>query len=167
MNRLLSHAVGHLSGKFRTATDAEKRRFMMVFRDCDTGSNGYLSREDLKMAVVTLFGYKPSKYEADQMMKGCEGSEGITETQFLSLMSSKLAAQDRDEEIRQIFMTFDTHCRGFVTVDDLHRAFSEVAPRIPRHRVDTLFKEVDRDGDGRVSYRDFEFMMKYSLDDGF
>lgn len=26
--------------------------------------------------------------------------------------------------------------------------------------------ELDGDGDGRVSYRDFEFMMKYSLADG-
>ena len=28
-------------------------------------------------------------------------------------------------------------------------------------------REIDRDGDGRVSYRDFEFMMKYSLEEGF
>ncbi|XP_022099389.1 EF-hand calcium-binding domain-containing protein 11-like [Acanthaster planci] len=167
MDRLLFHSVGHFPGKFRTVTDAEKRRIMMVFCDCDYGSKGYLCREDLKIAVVTLFGYKPSKYEVDQMMKGCKDTEGITEKQFLSLMSSKMAAQDRDEEIRHIFMTFDTHCRGFITIDDLRRAFSEVAPHIPRHRVESLFREVDRDGDGRVGYLDFEFMMKYSLEDGF
>ena len=28
-------------------------------------------------------------------------------------------------------------------------------------------REVDRDGDGRVSYRDFEFMMKYRSQDSF
>ena len=39
-------------------------------------------------------------------------SIGMTEEQFLSLMSSKMAAQDRDEEIRQIFMTFDTLCES-------------------------------------------------------
>jgi hypothetical protein len=26
-------------------------------------------------------------------------------------------------------------------------------------------REIDRDGDGRVSYKDFEFMMKYSSDE--
>ena len=30
-----------------------------------------------------------------------------------------------------------------------------------------VFREIDRDGDGRVSYRDFEFMMKFRLADGF
>lgn len=32
-----------------------------VFRLCDQEQKGYLNREDLKMAVVMLFGYKPSK----------------------------------------------------------------------------------------------------------
>lgn len=30
-----------------------------------------------------------------------------------------------------------------------------------------LFREIDRDGDGRVSYKDFEYMMKYSMENGF
>lgn len=30
--------------------------------------------------------------------------------------------------------------------------------------VERLFREVDIDRDGRVSYRDFEFMMKYNID---
>ena len=28
-----------------------------------------------------------------------------------------------------------------------------------------LYSEIDRDGDGRVSYRDFEYMMSYSTED--
>jgi len=32
-----------------------------VFYECDLGHKGYLSREDVKMAIVSLLGYKPSK----------------------------------------------------------------------------------------------------------
>lgn len=32
-----------------------------VFQLCDESKKGYLNREDMKMAVVMLFGYKPSK----------------------------------------------------------------------------------------------------------
>ena len=32
---------------------------------------------------------------------------------FMSAMESKMAAQDLDEEIRQTFMTFDTHCKSY------------------------------------------------------
>ena len=35
----------------------------MVFKACDEDNKGYLSREDFKVAVVMLFGYKPSKVE--------------------------------------------------------------------------------------------------------
>ncbi|CAJ0944358.1 unnamed protein product [Ranitomeya imitator] len=34
---------------------------LSVFKACDEGKKGYLSREDLKVAVVMMFGYKPSK----------------------------------------------------------------------------------------------------------
>ncbi|MEE6523418.1 hypothetical protein FKM82_022330 [Ascaphus truei] len=37
------------------------RYHLEVFESCDEGSKGYLSREDMKVAVVMLFGYKPSK----------------------------------------------------------------------------------------------------------
>ena len=33
--------------------------------------------------------------------------------------------------------------------------------------ISFVVREVDRDGDGRVSFKDFEFMMKYSKDNGF
>ena len=29
------------------------------------------------------------------------------------------------------------------------------------HAIISLFRELDRDGDGRVSYKDFDFMMKF------
>ncbi len=60
--------------------------------------------------------------------------------QFISSMESKMTAQDLDEEIRQTFMTFDTHCRGFITIADLYKAFNEVAPHTPRHRIDSLYR---------------------------
>ncbi|XP_071798101.1 EF-hand calcium-binding domain-containing protein 11-like [Asterias amurensis] len=167
MNWILSHSTGSAKRKIRETSEVEKRRFISVFHDCDEDKKGYLSRQDLKVAMVILFGYKPSKYEVDQMMSGSTSSEGVMQDHFMSTMESKMAAQDLDEEIRQTFMTFDTHCRGFITLEDLYKAFNEVAPHTPRHRIDSLYREIDRDGDGRVSYRDFEFMMKFRLADGF
>ncbi|XP_072031072.1 EF-hand calcium-binding domain-containing protein 11-like [Amphiura filiformis] len=137
---------------------------LSVFHECDEGKKGYLTRDDLKVAVVMLFGYKPSKYEVDQIMKGI-GGPGVSLEHFVSLMTTKLAAVVGDDEIRQIFMAFDTTCRGFLTLVDVQKAFSTVAPHIPSHRVQKVFSEIDRDGDGRVSYRDFEYMMKYSTED--
>eukprot|EP00057_Strongylocentrotus_purpuratus_P020723 XP_011675197.1 PREDICTED: EF-hand calcium-binding domain-containing protein 11-like [Strongylocentrotus purpuratus] len=136
-----------------------------TFNECDEDEKGFLSREDLKVAVVRLIGYKPSKFEVDELMKNIDGP-GMTSNDFISAMKPKLAALDPDEHIRQIFVAFDTKCRGFLTMEDVEKACKLVAPKIQPHQVQKAFSELDGDGDGRVSYRDFEFMMKYSLADG-
>ncbi|XP_013385976.1 EF-hand calcium-binding domain-containing protein 11-like [Lingula anatina] len=51
----------------RPLKETEKHVISLVFHESDAGHKGYLSREDLKVATVSLFGYKPSKYEVDKM----------------------------------------------------------------------------------------------------
>ncbi|XP_078263060.1 EF-hand calcium-binding domain-containing protein 11 isoform X2 [Rhinoraja longicauda] len=145
----------------RRVTDTEKSRCAAVFRECDSGQNGYLSREDLKVAVVSMFGYKPSKMETDMLMTSVleDHLPGLPLDQFTSLMSSKLAVVDRYEEARQIFSAFDVHCRSFLTVEDFKKAFAKVAPHLSEQTVLEAFREVDRDSDGHVSFRDFEMVM--------
>ncbi|XP_053380866.1 EF-hand calcium-binding domain-containing protein 11-like [Mercenaria mercenaria] len=91
--------------------------------------------------------------------------KGMTQERFVSCMKEKLASQDEDEEIRHTFMAFDIQCRGFLTLDDVKKVFSKVAPHVPEQTVHSAFREIDQDGDGRVSYKDFEFLMKYNTDD--
>ncbi|XP_041069882.1 EF-hand calcium-binding domain-containing protein 11 isoform X1 [Carcharodon carcharias] len=147
----------------RIVTDSEKSHFVTVFRECDLGQKGYLSREDLKVAVVTMFGYKPSKMETNVMMAAVLENHlpGLPLEQFTNLMSRKMAAQDRYDQIRQIFSAFDARCRGFLTLEDFKRAFADVTPRLPEQTVLEAFREVDRDLDGHVSFKDFEIVMHH------
>ncbi|XP_046710942.1 EF-hand calcium-binding domain-containing protein 11 isoform X11 [Silurus meridionalis] len=55
----------------RRITAADRRKFVSVFDQCDVEKKSYLSREDLKIAVVMLFGYKPSKSETSMMLEAC------------------------------------------------------------------------------------------------
>ena len=63
-----------------------------------------------------------------------------------------------------MFLAFDTTCQGFITLDIAKKIFLQVAPFLDSVTVEKLFREADTDRDGRVSYRDFEFIMKYSMD---
>lgn len=144
----------------RVRSDCEK-----AFQAADDGQKGYLTAEDYKVAVLSLLGYKPSKYEVATVWQAwCQGQqeEGLQREAFISLMTQRLRRQDRDDVTRQVFLTFDARCQGFITEDDCARAFRQVAPHMAVQRVPGLFREVDRNGDGRVSYRDFELMMQYS-----
>jgi len=155
--------------KDKPLSEEDIRRIRSAFHDADLNFKGYLMREDLKIAFAILFGYKPSKYELNQALTAAkitaEQGSGVSEEQFVQLITPKFAARDEDEEIRQAFVAFDTHCKGFISVDNLHSIVKQVAPKLPSTTIEAAFKEIDRDGDGRVSYKDFEFMMKYSLED--
>ncbi|XP_066463669.1 EF-hand calcium-binding domain-containing protein 11 isoform X2 [Eleutherodactylus coqui] len=123
-----------------TARDGERRRrFLQVFKACDEDKKGYLSREDLKVAVVMLFGYKPSKIEVDTMVPSLSKTGGVRPDEFVRLMALKRSAQLSFGYQRQIFSVFDTHCRGFLNVDDFKRAFKRVAPHLSEQTVIEAF----------------------------
>ncbi|KAL5008209.1 hypothetical protein ScPMuIL_013790 [Solemya velum] len=169
MNFSQSFSLGSYKTIQRELTKEEKLLITRVFHGTDESDKGYLNREDVKVAVIELMGYKPSKYEVTQLMQS-HGEEfdtelGLSLDGFLVALGDKVKRKDENEEIRQTFLAFDVQCRGFLTAEDTRKVFGQVAPHIPAHTVDTNFRELDRDGDGRISYKDFEFMMKYDTSD--
>ncbi|XP_016131789.1 EF-hand calcium-binding domain-containing protein 11 isoform X1 [Sinocyclocheilus grahami] len=149
----------------REISNAERKKIELVFHQCDVGQKGYLSREDLKIAVVMLFGYKPSKSETNVLMENgtIKDRPGVLLERFASLMGRKMSAEDPYEKTRQIFRAFDVHCRGFLKLDDFKSAFKRVAPRLPERTVLEAFRHADRDSDGHISFKDFENVISYGL----
>ncbi|XP_052010083.1 EF-hand calcium-binding domain-containing protein 11 isoform X1 [Xyrauchen texanus] len=126
----------------REINDVNREKMEAVFHQCDMGKKGYLSREDLKIAVVMLFGYKPSKSETNILMENgsSKGGSGVPLEQFMSLMVRKMSAEDPYEKTRQIFTAFDVHCHGFLKLEDFKSAFKRVAPRLPERTVLEAFR---------------------------
>ncbi|XP_006754787.1 PREDICTED: EF-hand calcium-binding domain-containing protein 11 [Myotis davidii] len=144
------------------ASPSEHKKWVEVFKACDEDNKGYLSREDFKVAVVMLFGYKPSKIEANAVMSSVNpNTSGLTLEEFLNIIRKKKEAQIYRNEIRHIFTAFDRHYRGYLTLEDFQKAFKQVAPKLPERIALEVFREVDRDSDGHVSFKDFEYAMNY------
>lgn len=141
-----------------------------AFQNAVSSGQDYLTPEDYKVAVLELLGYKPSKYELTSVWtRSCkhkgEGQQegagsGLDLDTFVSIMMERLKQKDESELIREVFMSLDVYQRGFITEQDCLGAFEQVAPHLRAEVVRPLFEEVDTNGDGRVSYRDFEIMMK-------
>ncbi|XP_059579148.1 EF-hand calcium-binding domain-containing protein 11 isoform X1 [Alligator mississippiensis] len=123
-----------------SARAGDRERYARVFAACDEDSKGYLSREDFKVAVVMLFGYKPSKVEVNSVMASLQQkNSGVLLEEFLNLMTTKKSAQLYHSEIRQIFTAFDMQCRGFLTLEDFKKAFDSIAPKLPKRIIIEAF----------------------------
>ncbi len=136
-----------------------------AFQNADSHRKGFLTKEDYKVAIMELLGYKPSKYELESIWTehvGCHGEEegGLDREAFTALITHRLMQKDIDELVRQIFVSFDVYLNGFLTLESCQRVFHEVAPLIKTDQIERWFREMDIDNDGRVTYRDFELMIK-------
>ena len=129
-----------------------------AFREARAGGGG-LSREDYKVASLSLLGYKPSKREVASVW-GRLGAEEMKEEELVSTMLPRLLSQDQDDFIRQVFLAMDTHCHGYLTLLDCQTVFGQVAPHVGGAELRRLFREVDSNSDGRVSCRDFELLLR-------
>ncbi|KAM3864380.1 EF-hand calcium-binding domain-containing protein 11 [Diretmus argenteus] len=139
-------------------SDSDRKRMKTVFGLCDADGDGYLSREDLKTAVMMMFGYKPSAAETDLLM----GPERhICLQRFVTLAAGKLADDDPYLKTRQIFNAFDVHRRGFLRLEDFRAAFGRVAPRLPDRTVVEVFCHTDQNSDGHISFKDFDAVISY------
>ncbi|CAM9172757.1 unnamed protein product [Pylaiella littoralis] len=125
----------------------------------------FLDKDDLKVAVTALLGFRPSKFEVQQMLALASAENpqcpGMSKALFVEAMGRRLALVDPAEELRQIFKAFDRGCRGFITRDDLRQVLAEVFSEsdMPPAKVAEMFSEADWDGSGRVGYQQFESMM--------
>ncbi|XP_070325879.1 EF-hand calcium-binding domain-containing protein 11 isoform X2 [Odocoileus virginianus] len=122
------------------ASPSEHKKWVEVFKACDEDNKGYLSREDFKVAVVMLFGYKPSKIEADSVMSSVDpNTSGIQLKEFLDIVRKKKEAQLYCSEVRHIFTAFDRHYRGYLTLEDFKKAFKQVAPKLSERIILEVF----------------------------
>ena len=143
-----------------------KASCVKAFRNATREGQTHLTQEDYKVAVLELLGYKPSKFELSSVWASCQGGgadqegAGLDLETFARLMMDRLKQKDENELIREVFVAMDVCQRGFLTLKECLGAFQQVAPQMRKELVSQLFEEVDSDGDGRVSYRDFEIMMK-------
>ncbi|XP_062824468.1 EF-hand calcium-binding domain-containing protein 11 isoform X4 [Anolis carolinensis] len=88
-----------------------------------------------------LFGYKPSKAEVNSVMASVKQNQsGISLEEFHKFMSRKKSDHFYHNEVRQLFTAFDRQCKGFLSLEDLKKAFNIVAPKLPERTIVEVFR---------------------------
>ncbi|CAF3398510.1 unnamed protein product [Rotaria socialis] len=138
-----------------------------LFHECDRKRKGYLNREDIKVASIRLYGIKLDKYKIERILSNIPNKihPGLTLDQFIDFVHSFKHQIDHEDQNRETFLILDRTCKGFLNKEDFIRAFERANIKLSPEMIDSAFKQLDVDGDGRVSYRDFDFMMNYVADE--
>jgi Ca2+-binding EF-hand superfamily protein len=68
---------------------------------------------------------------------------------------------DMQNEVRQLFTTFDTNKDGFITPDEIKLAMMAIGRNVTLEEAAAIIRTVDSNGDGRLDQREFcELMLQ-------
>ena len=161
-----------IARRCRSIQDNDHKLVKVAFEFADTEKNGYLNKSEFKFAYLVVFGCKPSKFDVDDILKnyGKKVSCVLTNDEddypvidsetFKKIAIERLQYSDIDDDIRETFQVIDARCKGYIDFTDFKRLVMKFLPTFDSLRVRKIFNEADRDNDGRISFRDFQVLMK-------
>lgn len=127
-----------------------------IFKAMDLNNDGKLSMEEIQLGYDKHFGTPIDDEEVKRMFKeiDADGSGTIEYSEFLmaTMNESALVSQ---EKLRAAFKMFDKDGSGTISKDEIKEALGGLDEKI----VDDIIKEVDSNGDGEISFEEFEKMM--------
>ena len=138
---------------------AMRKMFSLIDRD----GSGMISKDELKELLYSQ-GYYPSETELETMM-GEIDSDNDGEIDFEEFVSycvrrriSRTVSQE-NKEIKDAFKYFDKNGDGFITAIEIRQVMKELGQEIPEEQAEQMLAEVDKEGNGRVTYQRFKSMM--------
>jgi len=75
-------------------------------------------------------------------------------------MQKRNKVGDNEEQTREAFKVFDKNGTGLVEIAELRHVLTTLGEKLTVQEVDSVMKEADTDGDGKISLQDFVRVMK-------
>ncbi|ETE66816.1 Centrin-2, partial [Ophiophagus hannah] len=126
-------------------TEEQKQEIREAFDLFDTDGTGNIDKDEIKKMIL----------EIDK-----EGTGKITFSDFLGVMTQKMAEKDSKEEILKAFKLFDDDETGKISFKNLKRVAKELGENLTDEELQEMIDEADRDGDGEVNEQEFLRIMK-------
>jgi calcium-dependent protein kinase len=146
----------------------EREEIDRVFRGMDDDCDGKLSKLDVRKGYRLFFDKELSGKETDKLFEriNTSGTGYIDYTEFVIAAVQKSKILDADK-LKAAFSKFDRNDKGYISADDLKVTLSGVVA-LPTNDakgmsaeqiIEEMMKEVDVEGDGKISYHNFADMM--------
>lgn len=149
----------------RQISDDTIEKLREIFLSLDDDNSGTLSVEEIDEALIDLQVEEPIRVEMRRLMHeiDVDGSGTVNYTEFIAANISK--KQYLQEQVcKAAFHIFDVNGDGFICKDDLANLLKsghqeEGFAGISVEEISEIMKEVDQNGDGRMSFEEFMALM--------
>uniref|UniRef100_A0A0G4GRZ0 non-specific serine/threonine protein kinase n=1 Tax=Chromera velia CCMP2878 TaxID=1169474 RepID=A0A0G4GRZ0_9ALVE len=134
-----------------------------VFRELDKDHDGLLSEDDLSEGLKEL-GVPPEDVPRIVDALDCDDSGLISYTEFVASLID-VHKDDFDRHLMSVFRNFDVNGDGRITRDELARLLTSGGLRVEQSRqrgkeLEQVMSELDRDGDGIITFEEFRAYMR-------
>ena len=162
-------------GQFRQElTEEQKADIREAFELFDTNANGYITLQDLRVALRAL-GFEPAKQEIKRLIsqltnnaqnrdndKDKEGMVTIDYNDFLDIMTTKMSERDGEAQLEKAFILFSQE-KDHITFEDLQRISTELGENMTGEELQQMIDEAEShraDKSGVVQIEDFMQILK-------
>ncbi len=134
-----------------------------VFKKMDLSGDGRLSLDELKDGYVNNFSDQMTEEEFDSLIKSIDqdGSGYLEYEEFLrATVSTELIFTEKN--MKMAFSFFDKDGSGMLSRDEIKEVLAS-SDESSAEAIDKIVQEMDTNGDGMISYKEFTELMKKSI----
>lgn len=138
----------------------EKDELARVFKAFDKNGDGKLSVEEVKDGYLNHYGRVMSDEDVEKMFKAVDSDNSgfIDYSEFVVAAMNEQALTTKDK-LQAAFKMFDKDGSGVISADEIKEVLG-FGGNLDKEAIEMIMKQVDENGDGQISFEEFECMMK-------
>lgn len=142
----------------------ETEEFRKIFLEFDANGDGRLTKEELILGLSKVMTPEEAKNEVDKVMSliDVDGNGFIEYEEFLRAAMNKERILTEDN-LKTVFNLFDKDHSGKISIAEIRNVLGGDV-QIPDEIWTEIVCEIDKNGDGEISFKEFKEMMNKLVD---
>ncbi len=136
-----------------------------MFLECDADGDGIISIDELSMIMKSL-GRRYSRKKLQEIISSADedGNGTLEFPEVVSLMENHTKKPNFLDQMRRAFYHFDLDENGFISPEELRKVLQRMGVKLGKLDILRIFRKVDTDRDGQISFKEFVIMMLSNVD---